>query len=74
MVKQLIGKYRVNSPKIAPLYSELKKLFSGLNYQVIWLNRSEMDGKIKHSSEIYGEKQLKELLGKIDFDEEDICI
>jgi len=74
MVKQLTGEYRVNSPKIVPLYSELKKLLSGFNYQVIWLNRSEMDGKIKHSSEIYDEKQLKELLDKIDFDEEDIWI
>lgn len=74
IVKQLGGEYRVSTPRILPLYSELKKQLQGLNYQVMWLSRSEMDAKIKSETEFYNDKQLREMLNKIDFDEEDLWL
>lgn len=74
IVKQLGGEYRVSDSRILNLYSELKRQLNGVNYQAIWLSKSEMNEKIKPRSEIYNEKQLKVLLDKIDFDEEDIWV
>lgn len=74
IVKQLGGEYRVSNSRILALYSELKKLLVGINYQAIWLSKSEMNEKMKSQSGIYNEKQLKDLLNRIDFDEEDLWV
>lgn len=74
IVKQVEGRYKVNKPRVGFLFSELMKLLDGLNYQVIWLSKSEMNERMKPHSEIYSDKQLKDLLSKIDFDGEDIWV
>ncbi|MGB9732267.1 hypothetical protein [Calditerrivibrio nitroreducens] len=74
IMKQLTGEYRVSNSRILNLYSELKSLLGGVNYQAIWLSKSEMSEKLKPHAEMYNEKQLKDILNKIDFDDEDIWI
>ncbi len=74
IVKQLTGEYRVSNSRLLSLYSELKKVLNGLNYKSILISKSEMNEKMKPQSKIYDEKQLKDLLNRIDFDEEDIWV
>jgi hypothetical protein len=74
IVKQLAGEYRVSNSRISNLHYELKRMLEGVNYQAIWLSKSEMNEKMKVHTEIYNEKQIKDLLNKIDFDEEDLWV
>lgn len=72
VVRQMEGKFRVNSGKIAMLYGRLTDALNGINYKVNWISKAEMDKILRPPVSHLPDEKLKTLLDKIDFDVEEL--
>jgi len=70
-IQQINGKFRVNNPALRALIEEMKKLTNGDSIYANYLSKSEIKNKLKSdNSQIYSDKELKEILNQIDSTED----
>ena len=64
VVRQLTGRYSVHSPRLAPLFAEVKRLLEGCEWTAKWIPREENDYADSLSYEAY-RKYCLETQGKV---------